>query len=194
MSHAITYAVFQAMFALFLASPFAGKTADGDYVSLQPKEVVRLLEQPKTAGLRYYFTLNPDKKISVVFIAIDSNGTENRNIVLNTHTRKYAETCIAAYQAAGMVDKTGTKHCTIGVSYDNVTGKITIDSGKDNLLTLAKSSHEIRAFYCLKEDSKSLQLVFASADPTGTVLMRNTSSTATLFDNAAQCPPFCRGE
>lgn len=193
MSHAITYAVFQAMFSLFLTSPFAGKTAEGDYISLQPKEIVRLLEQPKTAGLRYYFTLNPDKKISAVLIAIDSNGNENRSIVLNTHTRKYAETCIAAYHAAGMISKTGTKHCTIGVSY-NEAGKITIDSGKNDLLTLAKSSHEIRAFYCLNLESKTLVLVFTSADPKGTVLMRNTTGTATLLDNGAICPPFCNGE
>lgn len=191
-THTITYALFQTMFSLFLASPFAGKTAEGDFFTIKPQEMVRLLSQPKVAGVRYYFTLDRNRALSAVVMAVDSNGKEKRDFILNG-TEESAEKGIVLYQAAGMVKRTGTKYCTLGVATDK-NGKVTFDSGKSELLKLAQTAPQIRAFYCMNPNNNSLVLVFASADPTGLVIMSDaTKDDITLLDNGAQCPPFCNG-
>lgn len=192
-THTISYVVFQTMFALFLASPFANTTAEGDYISLPPKHVTALLNQPKTAALRYYFTLTPSGKISAVIVAVDSTGAENRRIMLNAKNQRSAETGIASYESKKMDKQTGTRYGTIGISYD-ATGKMHADGGKAQLLQLAETAHEIRAFYCMKTETKNLVLVFAATDKRGKVGTASLQSTEDkkLIDNSFECPPFCR--
>lgn len=191
-SHTITYAVFQTMFSLFLASPFAGKTAEGDFFIIKPHEMVRMLTQPNVAGLRYYFTLDRKGALSAVVMAVDSNGKEKRDFILNG-TEESAEKGITAYQAAGMVKRTGTKYGTIGVAIDKF-GKASFDSGKSELLKLAYAAYQIRAYYTMNPNNNSITLVFASSDPTGAVIMGDgTGESVVLLDNAGQCPPFCNG-
>lgn len=196
-SHAITYAVFQMMVSLFMASPFAKMTAEHDFISIQPKQMVRLLEQPKTAGIRYYFTLTPSGKISAVVMALDSAAQENRSIILNAKNRAEAERGIKAYAEKKMVDHTGIIFGTIGVGSQN--GALMYTQGKDELLQLARTSKEIRAFYAMKEDpatkKQHVVLCFAAADGTGTVLQKNasaTTATPTILDFSGDCPPGCR--
>lgn len=191
-THAISYAIFQTMFSLFLASPFSGTTAEGDYISIPPQAMRRLLEQPKVAGLRYYLTLNREKKMSAIVVAMDSNGTENRRYILNAKNAVLAERDILAFEAAGMVKKTGTKYGTIGMNYDD-SGKIHYTQGKAEILSMAKTAYEIRAFYTLNPEKKNVVLVFTSASKTGMVLQSSgTTATATLLDNSFDCPPFCK--
>lgn len=191
-SHAITYAVFQAMISLFMASPLSKMTVEHDYISIQPKEMIRLLEQPKAAGIRYYFTLNHVGKISAVILALDSNGQENRTIILNAKNRTETEREIKAYADAKMVEKTGIIYGTIGIASEN--GRAVIDHGKVELLQLARSAKEVRAFYGIKEDVNKKQhvvLCFSAADVTGAVLQRSDDS-AILLDQSFDCPPICR--
>lgn len=191
-THSIAYVVFQAMLSLFIISPFAGKTVEGDYFKIPPQELVRVLEQPRTAALRYYFTLEKKGKISAICLAVDSAGNENHSLVINKKSFKDAEKGIENYEAAGLVQQTGTKHGTIGLAYDT-DGKIVITQGKAELLQLATSAHEIRAYYALKPENKHLVLVFAKVDVSGAVMMRaGQTREIELIDNSFECPPFCR--
>jgi hypothetical protein len=194
LSHAITYAVFQAMVSLFMSSPLAKTTAEHDYISIQPKEMIRLLEQPKTAGIRYYFTRTPTEKMSAVIFALDSNGQENRTIVLNAKNRAEAERGIKAYADSKMDKITNILYGTIGIA--DVNGKWEIDQGKAELLQLAQNAKEIRVFYGMKEDAEKKQkviLCFTAPDKSGMVMqMSADKTTATILDASFECPPFCR--
>lgn len=192
-SHAITYAVFQVMVGLFMASPLAKTTAEGDYISIPTKDMVRLLEQPRTAGIRYYFICTPNKKISAVIYALDSAGQENNSFIINARSDREAERGIRAYADKKLVDKTGMIFGSIGVASEN--GKIVYTKGKEELMQLAQSAKEIRAFYGLKESADKKQhliLCFSAADAAGAVLQRSAVGTATTLDAAFECPPFCK--
>lgn len=193
-SHAITYAVFQAMVTLFMASPLSKMTVEHDYISIQPKEMIRLLEQPKTAGIRYYFTLNHVGKISAVILALDSNGQENRTIILNAKNRSEAERGIMLFAEKNMVQKTGTNYSTIGIGSEN--GKLVVDKGKAELLQLARTANEIKAFYALRQDTithkEHVVLCFSGVDGTGTVIQRSGDNTAMLLDLSFECLPVCK--
>jgi hypothetical protein len=194
MSHSIAYAVFQIMFGLFMSSPIAKMTAEGDYITLPAKQMIRLLEQPNTAGIRYYFTLTPQGKISAVIVALDSSAKENRTIIVNAQNRAVAERAIKNYEEKKMVDVTGTLYGTIGIGSQN--GTLVYTQGKQELLQLAKSGKQFRAYYALKEENGAkphLILCFAQIDGSGAVMVRSaTEKQATILDFSGDCPPSCK--
>lgn len=200
-SHIITYAVFQTMFALFVASPFSSMTAEKDYISIRPNEIEQILSQPKAVGLRYYFTLNKDKKISAVIFGVDSSGATIRRHVINSSNVKFAERDIDAFTQSGLAEKTLTRYSTIGIAYNNQQQPI-ITQAKSEFFSLAKSCSEVRAYYAVHPDHKNLMLVFAAIEKNGlvrqsspdisTLMLETTSASASLLDRAADCPPFCR--
>jgi hypothetical protein len=195
LSHAITYATFQVMINFFAVSDLSKMTQEQDFISIKPQEMVRLLEQPKTAAIRYYFTLTPKGKLSAVVMGLDSAAQEQRTIILNAPNAKQAEKAIQEYADKKMVQRTGTTYGTIGIA--STSGKIIYSNGKEELLQLARSTKEIRAFYALKEDpatkAKHLVLCFAQVDETGGVVMQSAKmGTSTVLDASFDCPPFCR--
>lgn len=195
MSHTITYAIFQIMVGLFMSSPLSKMTAEGDFITLNAKQFVKMLEQTQTAGIRYYFTLKANGKISAVIMALDSNAQEQRTIILNAESVKQAEREIKRYEDFNMVNITGTIFGTIGIGSQD--GKLVYSQGKEELLQLARSGQILRAYYALKESpdksTKHLILCFAAADNTGAVsVQRSSSGDVKILDFSGDCPPSCR--
>lgn len=180
-----------------MSSPLATMTEEGDFITLPARQMIRMLEQPNTAGIRYYFTLTPKGKISAVIMALDSTAQEKRTIIVNAQNVQQAERDIKRYAEKKMVAVTGTIFGTIGIGSQN--GKLVYSQGKEELLQLARTTRQLRAYYGIKESddktSKHLILCFVGADASGAVLMRSASSndkTTTILDFSGDCPPSCR--
>jgi hypothetical protein len=189
LSHAISAATFQIMLNLFADAGLSQMTEERDYIALKPQEMVRLLEQPRTAGLRYYFTLTKNGKLGAVMCAIDSNGAENRKILLNAPNEKAAQDGIDEYKKSNLVQRTGTVYSTIGLQYV-ANGTIIFTQGKQELLRLAKTANkEVRAYFGMNNQKKTV-LMFGK-NPENSSLVRTLDDNG-IIDRGADCPPYCR--